>query len=211
MFRPDFEDALKTVLEDCAPRISDPDAAVRKMITALHDEASSEPYGDKYATEVTIGGYRAYLSVTEYKRSTELERRRPAAIDIDCSYGDNVHRALLRTIAFTITAGLQHGVPLDTFVGIFIETSVPPAPAGEVKGDNVITSTSSVLDWAMRHLFAHYYPERLHTPTPVAKRQEMAARSEITTPEKPKAPPYLRLVEKDIPPRPSYEAWVPGK
>jgi hypothetical protein len=56
--------------------------------------------------------------------------------------------------AIAVSLGLQHGVPLDSFVEAFVGTGF--GPAGAVEGDPAVHRASSLLDYMFRHLAVHY-------------------------------------------------------
>jgi hypothetical protein len=60
----------------------------------------------------------------------------------------------MEAFATAVSLGLQHGVPLDTFVEAFTLTRF--GPAGAVEGDPAVKHATSFLDYAFRHLAANY-------------------------------------------------------
>jgi hypothetical protein len=56
--------------------------------------------------------------------------------------------------AIAVSLGLQHGVPLASYVEAFTFTRF--GPAGQVEGDPAVTHATSLLDYAFRHLAANY-------------------------------------------------------
>ncbi len=63
-------------------------------------------------------------------------------------------RAVLDSLARTISLGLQHGVPLETFVNLYLGTRFEPA--GPVEGHEHIKFASSPLDFIARELGIRY-------------------------------------------------------
>ncbi len=63
-------------------------------------------------------------------------------------------RAMLDSLARTMSLGLQHGVPLETFVNLYLGTRFEPA--GPVEGHEHIKFASSPLDFIARELGIRY-------------------------------------------------------
>ncbi len=63
-------------------------------------------------------------------------------------------RAMLDSIARTVSLGLQHGVPLETFVNLYLGTRFEPA--GPVQGHEHIKFALSPLDFLARELGIRY-------------------------------------------------------
>ena len=74
-------------------------------------------------------------------------------------------KALMNNFAIAISLGLQYGVPLDEFVDAFIETKFEPS--GEIKGNDRIFNSSSILDYIFRELAISYLgrEDLAHTPS----------------------------------------------
>ncbi|HUB48306.1 MAG TPA: hypothetical protein VMB73_25290, partial [Acetobacteraceae bacterium] len=67
-------------------------------------------------------------------------------------------RGLMDNFAVAVSLGLQHGVPLETFVEAFTFTRF--GPAGAVEGDPAARNATSLLDYVFRHLAANYLGRR---------------------------------------------------
>jgi ribonucleoside-diphosphate reductase alpha chain len=71
-------------------------------------------------------------------------------------------RGLMDSFCAAVSIGLQHGVPLETFVDAFTLTRF--GPGGLVEGDPAVPCATSVLDYAFRHLAAHYLAQHAVPP-----------------------------------------------
>ena len=65
-------------------------------------------------------------------------------------------RGLADAFAAAISLGLQHGVPLDSFVDRFVQNPARFAPAGPVEGDPAVDRAASIPDYVFRSLAASY-------------------------------------------------------
>lgn len=66
-----------------------------------------------YTQKATIVGYKVYLRTSEYEDGTLGE------ILIDISRGGGGLRAMVNALAKSVSIGLQHGIPLETYVDEF--------------------------------------------------------------------------------------------
>lgn len=101
---------------------------------------------------VTVGGHRVALRTAEDGEGRLLE------IAFTLSKEGAAFRSLMDGFAQAVSIGLQHGVPLDTYVDAFAYTRF--GPAGLVEGDPAIARATSVLDWAFRRLALDYLGRR---------------------------------------------------
>ena len=101
-----------------------------------------------YTQKVTVGGHKVYLRTSEYEDGTLGE------IFIDLSKESAGFRAMVNAVARTVSIGLQHGVPLETYVDEFAFTM--STPAGIVEGNDCITNCTSLLDYVFRELAVSY-------------------------------------------------------
>ena len=101
-----------------------------------------------YTQEAKIAGQKLYLHTGEYPNGNLGE------IFIDVSKDGAALRAMLNSFAIAISVGLQHGVPLDTYVNQFTFTRFEPA--GPVQFDDHIKTCTSLLDYIFRHLAVRY-------------------------------------------------------
>jgi ribonucleoside-diphosphate reductase alpha chain len=101
-----------------------------------------------YAQKVEVGGHKLFLHTGEYEDGTLGE------IFIDMHKEGTTLRAMFNMFAIAISVGLQHGVPLEKFVDLFIHQIFEPN--GMVKGDPHIQMSESIVDYLFRHLGVHY-------------------------------------------------------
>lgn len=101
-----------------------------------------------YTQKVTISGHKVCLRTGEYADGTLGE------IFIDMSKEGAGFRAMVNAVAKSVSIGLQHGVPLETFVDEFTFTKYEPA--GAVKGNDCIKNCTSLLDYVFRELAVSY-------------------------------------------------------
>lgn len=101
-----------------------------------------------YTQKATIGGHKFFLRTGEYPDG------RLGEIFLTVPRETAALRGLADAFAVAISLGLQHGVPLDSFVDAFAFTRF--GIAGAVEGDGDIGHASSLLDYAFRHLAANY-------------------------------------------------------
>jgi hypothetical protein len=105
-----------------------------------------------YTQKAAVGGHRLYLRTGEYEDGTLGE------LFIALQKEGAAFRGLMDSFAVAVSLGLQHGVPLEAFVEAFTFTRF--GPAGAVEGDPAVTSATSLLDYAFRHLAANYLGRR---------------------------------------------------
>jgi len=75
-------------------------------------------------------------------------------IFIDMHKEGATFRSLMNNFAIAVSLGLQHGVPLEEFVGVFTATRFEPA--GPVEGNEKIKRATSILDYIFRELAVAY-------------------------------------------------------
>lgn len=101
-----------------------------------------------YTQKATVGGHKLFLRTGEYDDGllgeifVALHKEGPA------------FRGLMDNFAIAVSLGLQHGVPLETFVEAFTFTRF--GPAGIVEGDPAVGHATSLLDYMFRHLAVNY-------------------------------------------------------
>lgn len=98
--------------------------------------------------ELKVGGHKIYLRTGEYENGELGE------IFLDVSKEGSTLRNILSCFAVSISKGLQHSVPLRTFVDTFTLTKFDPA--GSVEGHENIKHATSIIDAVFRVL-AHDY------------------------------------------------------
>ncbi len=105
-----------------------------------------------YTQKASVGGHRLYVRTGEYDNGALGE------VFIALHKEGAAFRALMDQFASAVSIGLQHGVPLETFVEAFTFTRF--GPAGSVEGDPAVRQATSLVDYAFRHLAAHYLGRR---------------------------------------------------
>lgn len=101
-----------------------------------------------YTQRAAVAGHTLFLRTGEYEDGTLGE------IIIGLHKETAAFRGLMDNFAHAVSLGLQHGVPLETFVEAFTLTRF--GPAGAVEGDPAVKHASSLLDYAFRHLAVNY-------------------------------------------------------
>jgi hypothetical protein len=101
-----------------------------------------------YTQKATVGGHRLYLRTGEYGDGQLGE------IFIALHKEGAAFRGLMDNFAVAVSLGLQHGVPLESFVQAFTFTRF--GPAGTVEGDPAVGQATSLLDYVFRHLAGSY-------------------------------------------------------
>jgi len=101
-----------------------------------------------YTQKATVGGHIVYLRTGEYTDGKLGE------ISIDMHKESAGFRAMMNNFAIAVSTGLQHGVPLATYVEAFTFTRFEPA--GIVEGNEVLKNATSVLDYIFRELAISY-------------------------------------------------------
>ena len=99
---------------------------------------------------VRIRGQRLYLDVGRHATAPQTV----GEVFIIVEKTGSEMRALLDTVARLISLGLQHGIPLTTYVEMLLGTKFHPA--GPVTGDPRIRLASSPLDYVAKHLGVNY-------------------------------------------------------
>ena len=101
-----------------------------------------------YTQKMKVGGQTLYLRTGEYEDGTLGE------IFVDLSKTEPLLSAMINGFCISISAGLQHGVPLDWLVGKF--TFFKFEPAGLVECHEDIKMATSILDAIFRDLGINY-------------------------------------------------------
>ncbi len=105
-----------------------------------------------YTQKASVGGHKLFLRTGEYGDGTLGE------VFVALHKEGAAFRGLMDNFAHAVSLGLQHGVPLETFVEAFTFTRF--GPAGVVEGDPAAHAATSLLDYAFRHLAANYLGRR---------------------------------------------------
>lgn len=120
-----------------------------------------------FTQRAVVGGHKTYLRTGEYSDGTLGE------IFIDMHKEGAAFRALMNSFAVAVSLGLQHGVPLETFVHAFTFTRFDPS--GPVEGSARVKYATSILDYIFRELAVHYLDrdDLAHAPAEAAKAGEV--------------------------------------
>ncbi len=120
-------------------------ASVVQQITPVQRKLPKKRPG--FTQEARVGGHKVYLRTGEYQDGTLGE------IFIDMHKEGAAFRSMMNCFAIAVSIGLQHGVPLETFVDKFTFTRFEPY--GPVDHPNVKYATS-VIDYIFRVLGMEY-------------------------------------------------------
>jgi ribonucleoside-diphosphate reductase alpha chain len=163
--------------------------AVQKPLTAAQEGLRPPPSNRHrlpqkrrgFTQEARIGGHKVFLRTGEYEDGSIGE------IFVDMHKEGAAFRSLMNCFAISVSMGLQHGVPLESYVQQFTFTRFEPQ--GIVEGHPNIKFGTSIIDYIFRVLgveylkrydFAQVPPKEeaaeLSNPTDVAaaKRAELA-------------------------------------
>ncbi len=101
-----------------------------------------------FTQEARIGGHKVFLRTGEYDDGTMGE------IFIDMHKEGAAFRSLMNCFAISVSMGLQHGVPLESYVDQFTFTRFEPQ--GIVDGHPNIKFSTSIIDYVFRVLGVEY-------------------------------------------------------
>jgi ribonucleoside-diphosphate reductase alpha chain len=142
-----------------------------------------------FTQEASVGGHKVFLRTGEYDDGSLGE------IFIDMHKEGAAFRSLMNCFAISVSMGLQHGVPVESYVDQFTFTRFEPQ--GPVMGHPNIKFATSMIDYIFRVLgveynkrydLAHVPPQELQeeisNPTDVSagKQAEQAARNLMLPP-----------------------------
>ncbi|MGD8859432.1 MAG: vitamin B12-dependent ribonucleotide reductase [Myxococcales bacterium] len=143
-----------------------------------------------FTQEATVGGHKIFLRTGEYDDGSLGE------IFIDMHKEGASFRSLMNCFAISVSMGLQHGVPLESYVDQFTFTRFEPQ--GPVMGHPNIKFSTSMIDYVFRVLGVEYNkrydlaqvpPEQLQeeivNPTDVGAAQEAQAQAQAAPAELP--------------------------
>ncbi len=118
---------------------------------------------DGKRTSFRIGDCKGYLSRGQYDDGTLGE------IFLDVAKEGSTLAGILDALSIAISVGLQHGVPLETYVALLAGHSFPPSgPTTDAK----VPFTSSLVDYIARRLALDYLPEEVRRSLGVLTTQE---------------------------------------
>ncbi len=101
-----------------------------------------------WTQKIKVGGQTIYVSFSEYPDGTLGE------IFIDAAKAGSALRALLHTLAIFLSIGIQHNVPLKSYVGAM--KGLHFEPCGEVSGSDEVTQAWSILDYLAKQIEETY-------------------------------------------------------
>ncbi len=146
-------DAARAMHQAIAPFLDRQPAAAAEVQAPLretpgHRRRDLPARRSGFTQKATVGGHAIYLRTGEY------EDGRLGEVSIAPARGSAVQRGLLDAVSQAVSLGLQHGVPLETYVETFAYARL--GQGGAVEGDDVVASATSTLDYVFRTL-AHAY------------------------------------------------------
>ncbi|MCB9666885.1 MAG: vitamin B12-dependent ribonucleotide reductase [Myxococcales bacterium] len=111
-----------------------------------------------FTQEARVGGHKVFLRTGEYADGSLGE------IFIDMHKEGAAFRSLMNCFAISVSMGLQHGVPLRSFVEQFTFTRFEPQ--GPVEGHPNVKFATSMIDYVFRVLGVEYlkYYDLAHVP-----------------------------------------------
>ncbi len=143
-----FED-VEQIGEDSHPQARVVDTVRQVVETQIIRQRRNLPQRRKgYTQKAMIGSHKVYLRTGEYQNGELGE------IFIDMHKEGAGFRAMMNNFAIAVSIGLQHGVPLDTFVNAFVFTRFEPS--GVVSGNETIKQATSIIDYIFRELGVSY-------------------------------------------------------
>ncbi len=146
-----------------APAEPSPDAGVRKPSVRVRLPKKRQGF----TQEARVGGHKVYLRTGEYADGALGE------IFIDMHKEGAAFRSLMNCFSMAVSIGLQHGVPLSTYVDQFSFTRFEPQ--GLVEGHPNVKFATSIVDYIFRVLGVEYlqrYDLAQVPPSPVQHRIE---------------------------------------
>jgi hypothetical protein len=116
-----------------------------------------------YTQKASVGGHKLFLKTGDYADGSLGE------IFVTLPKDSAAFRGLMDSFAIAVSLGLQHGVPLASYVDAFVGTRF--GAGGVVEGDPAVRRAGSLLDYMFRHLAVHYLGR---TDLPDAEADEVA-------------------------------------
>ena len=101
-----------------------------------------------FTQEARVGGHKVFLRTGEYQDGSLGE------IFVDMHKEGAAFRSLMNSFAISVSMGLQHGVPLQSYVDQFTFTRFEPS--GIVEGHPNIKFSTSIIDYVFRVLGVEY-------------------------------------------------------
>jgi len=140
-----------------APAIEAPAAAASTAIVPAPQDGVSPPNTVRhrlpkkrsgFTQEALVGGHKVFLRTGEYGDGSLGE------IFVDMHKEGASFRSLMNCFAISVSLGLQHGVPLQTFVNAFTFTRFEPN--GPIQGHPNVKFSTSIIDYVFRVLGVEY-------------------------------------------------------
>ncbi|MDH5676260.1 MAG: vitamin B12-dependent ribonucleotide reductase, partial [Myxococcales bacterium] len=134
--------ALKTTPSMPAPHVEEgarPPASIRHRLPKKRRG---------FTQEASVGGHKVFLRTGEYDDGEIGE------IFIDMHKEGAAFRSLMNCFAISVSMGLQHGVPLESYVDQFTFTRFEPS--GPVMGHPNVKFATSMIDYVFRVLGVEY-------------------------------------------------------
>ena len=130
-----------------------------------------------FTQEALVGGHKIFLRTGEYEDGSLGE------IFIDMHKEGAAFRSLMNCFAISVSMGLQHGVPLDSFVEQFTFTRFEPQ--GPVQGHPNIKFATSIIDYVFRVLGVDYLKryDLAHKPPEAVQRELGKATDAVAVPK----------------------------
>jgi ribonucleoside-diphosphate reductase alpha chain len=143
----DAEDELANVLE--MPAAARAHAVAEKVVVRYLAQRRRLPDRRRgYTQKAMVGGHKVFLRTGEYEDGTLGE------VFIDMHKEGAAFRSLMNCFAIAVSVGLQHGVPLEKFVDLFVFSRFEPS--GPVQGNDRIKMATSVIDYIFREIAVSY-------------------------------------------------------
>jgi ribonucleoside-diphosphate reductase alpha chain len=117
-----------------------------------------------FTQEARVGGHKVFLRTGEYEDGNIGE------IFIDMHKEGAAFRSLMNCFAISVSMGLQHGVPLESYVEQFTFTRFEPG--GIVEGHPNVKFSTSIIDYVFRVLGVEYLKRYDFAQVPPAEEQQ---------------------------------------
>ncbi|MFW6197729.1 MAG: vitamin B12-dependent ribonucleotide reductase, partial [Myxococcota bacterium] len=117
-----------------------------------------------FTQEARVGGHKVFLRTGEYGDGSIGE------IFIDMHKEGAAFRSLMNCFAISVSMGMQHGVPLESYVNQFTFTRFEPG--GIVEGHPNVKFATSIIDYVFRVLGVEYLNRYDFAQVPPAEEQQ---------------------------------------
>jgi ribonucleoside-diphosphate reductase alpha chain len=117
-----------------------------------------------FTQEARVGGHKVFLRTGEYEDGSIGE------IFIDMHKEGAAFRSLMNCFAISVSMGLQHGVPMESYVEQFTFTRFEPG--GIVEGHPNVKFATSIIDYVFRVLGVEYLKRYDFAQVPPVEEQE---------------------------------------